>query len=113
MILCNLLNGNLFLAHRIAQLGAWIEFINSPRRKVQNFLLFNPTPFLPTLSDAWFAGFIDAEGRSSCTRCLVGTGSHLNQVSLRLSVAQNNAWNKNSSRATRVARYESDKRFAR
>ena len=64
-ILCLLFNGNLVFANRIAQLAKWIEYLNDPKRKTPSmYTPINPltAPCLPTLDDAWLAGFTDAEG---------------------------------------------------
>ncbi|KAI8818853.1 homing endonuclease, partial [Chytriomyces cf. hyalinus JEL632] len=62
IVLSQLFNGHLFLPHRIAQLGKWIEFINNSSFCPSPIFTFITVPFVPSLLDAWMAGFTDAEG---------------------------------------------------
>ena len=52
-----LFNGNLATKNKIDQLGIWIKALNSGHENI----IFNPTPFKPTLQDSWLSGFATAE----------------------------------------------------
>lgn len=60
-----LFNGNLFLYHRINQLGEWIKILNSKSHSI----VFNTNKMTISLFDAWLSGFTDAEGCCNVDIC--------------------------------------------
>lgn len=67
-----LLNGNLVFKHRVIQLTRWnIVLSQAPKLDFKLFNLAMPIliteTIIPTLNDAWLAGFSDAEGCFSIT----------------------------------------------
>jgi len=57
-----LFNGRLATKNKINQLEIWINNLNESTLDLQEKLIFNPIPFLPTLKDSWLSGFATAEG---------------------------------------------------
>ena len=69
-IIISILNGNIVLPKRQESLSSFIAGFNLWVTKGR--ILLNPVQFidnspLPTLNDAWFAGFIDGEGCFTCS----------------------------------------------
>ena len=71
-IIVSLFNGNLFLPKRQETFDLFIKGFNKWVTKGRILLepvIMNNRPILPTLNDAWFAGFTDGEG---CFTCSIG-----------------------------------------
>lgn len=71
-ILVSLFNGNLVLPKRQERFDLFVKGFNKWVTKGRILLepvVINNRPILPTLNDAWFAGFTDGEG---CFTCSIG-----------------------------------------
>lgn len=71
-IIISLFNGNLVLPKRQQTFGLFVKGFNKWVTKGRILLepvVINNRPILPTLNDAWFAGFTDGEG---CFTCSIG-----------------------------------------
>lgn len=71
-IIISLFNGNLVLPKRRETFDLFIKGFNkwvTKGRILLEPIVMNNTPILPTLNDAWFAGFTDGEG---CFTCSIG-----------------------------------------
>lgn len=71
-IIISLFNGNLVLPKRQEKFDIFVKGFNkwvTKGRIILEPVVINNKPILPTLNDAWFAGFTDGEG---CFTCSVG-----------------------------------------
>lgn len=69
-IIISLFNGNLVLPKRQEKFNTFVEGFNKWVNKGRILLepvVFNNKSILPTLNDAWFAGFTDGEGCFTCS----------------------------------------------
>jgi len=68
-LLLLILNGNIVLNHRYNNIVKIIGYFNNYSFKGKPYMWIVRTKFeqvLPTLNDAWFSGFVDAEGHFGC-----------------------------------------------
>ena len=63
-LICLLFNGNMILPIKNAKFLNFLTFLNEKllKRNLYSIILPNYNTLLPTLTDAWLAGFVDAEG---------------------------------------------------
>ena len=89
--MCLILNGNLVLRHRFAQLSGVITNFNESffKGKVyEHSIKLKERLILPSLDDGWLSGFTDAEGHFGCP--VETTRKHISHyISLVFELGQN------------------------